>query len=58
MLCVIEAMKLMNEIAADEDGESGRTYLRRRTGSAVEYGQIAVQAPVKSRSAANALERI
>jgi acetyl-CoA carboxylase biotin carboxyl carrier protein len=36
-LCIIEAMKLMNEIEADEDGVLEKIYLK--NGTAVEYGQ-------------------
>ena len=37
-LCVIEAMKLMNEITAEEDGEI--VDICATNGSVVEYGQI------------------
>ena len=38
MLCIIEAMKLMNEITAEEDGEI--IDICAANGSVVEYGQI------------------
>ena len=38
VLCIIEAMKLMNEITAEEDGES--IDICAANGSVVEYGQI------------------
>jgi len=37
VLCIVEAMKLMNEIEADQDGEVARTLVE--TGQPVEYGQ-------------------
>jgi acetyl-CoA carboxylase biotin carboxyl carrier protein len=37
VLCIIEAMKLMNEIEADVDGEVAKIYVE--NGQAVEYGQ-------------------
>ncbi len=37
VLCIIEAMKLMNEIVADRDGEVADVCVR--TGEVVEYGQ-------------------
>lgn len=37
VLCVIEAMKLMNEIVSDRDGEVADVCVR--TGDVVEYGQ-------------------
>lgn len=37
VLCIIEAMKLMNEIVADRDGEVADVCVR--TGDVVEYGQ-------------------
>ncbi len=37
VLCVIEAMKLMNEIESEVAGEIGRTYVE--NGQPVEYGQ-------------------
>jgi len=37
VLCIIEAMKLMNEIEADQDGEIARVLVE--TGQPVEYGQ-------------------
>lgn len=37
MLCIIEAMKLMNEIESDLDGEVAKIYVE--NGQAVEYGQ-------------------
>ena len=37
VLCIIEAMKLMNEIEADVDGEVVKIYVE--NGQAVEYGQ-------------------
>ncbi|MGH9376820.1 MAG: acetyl-CoA carboxylase biotin carboxyl carrier protein [Terriglobia bacterium] len=37
VLCVIEAMKLMNEIEADADGEVAKTFVE--NGQPVEYGQ-------------------
>ena len=36
-LCIIEAMKLMNEINADVDGEVVRIYVE--NGQAVQYGE-------------------
>ena len=38
VLCIIEAMKLMNEITAEEDGEI--IDICTANGSVVEYGQI------------------
>ena len=38
VLCIIEAMKLMNEITAEEDGEI--IDICAGNGSVVEYGQI------------------
>ena len=38
VLCIIEAMKLMNEITAEEDGENFDIWSP--NGSVVEYGQI------------------
>lgn len=38
VLCIIEAMKLMNEITAEEDGEI--IDICATNGSVVEYGQI------------------
>ena len=37
-LCIIEAMKLMNEIESEVAGEVVRTYVE--TGQPVEYGQL------------------
>ena len=37
VLCIIEAMKLMNEIEADQPGEIVRVFVE--TGHPVEYGQ-------------------
>lgn len=37
VLCIIEAMKLMNEIESDADGEVAKIYVE--NGQAVEYGQ-------------------
>ena len=37
VLCIIEAMKLMNEIESDEGGEIVRIYVE--NGQPVEYGQ-------------------
>jgi len=37
VLCIIEAMKLMNEIEADAAGEIVRIYVE--NGQAVEYGE-------------------
>ena len=37
MVCIIEAMKLMNEIQAETSGEVGKIYVE--NGQPVEYGQ-------------------
>ena len=37
MLCIVEAMKLMNEIEAEVGGEIARIYVE--NGQPVEYGQ-------------------
>jgi acetyl-CoA carboxylase biotin carboxyl carrier protein len=37
VLCIVEAMKLMNEIEADQDGEVARLFVE--SGQPVEYGQ-------------------
>jgi acetyl-CoA carboxylase biotin carboxyl carrier protein len=37
VLCIIEAMKLMNEIESDHDGEVARIYVE--NGQAVQYGE-------------------
>jgi acetyl-CoA carboxylase biotin carboxyl carrier protein len=37
VLCIIEAMKLMNEIESDHDGEIARIYVE--NGQAVQYGE-------------------
>ena len=37
VLAIVEAMKLMNEIESDFDGEVAETYVK--NGQAVEYGQ-------------------
>ena len=37
ILCIVEAMKLMNEIEADQDGEITRVFVE--NGQPVEYGQ-------------------
>jgi acetyl-CoA carboxylase biotin carboxyl carrier protein len=37
VLCIIEAMKLMNEIEADQDGEVAKVFVE--SGQPVEYGQ-------------------
>ena len=38
VLCIIEAMKLMNEIDADQDGEIVKIFVE--NGQAVEYGEV------------------
>ena len=38
VLCLIEAMKLMNEIDADQDGEIVKIFVE--NGQAVEYGEV------------------
>ena len=38
VLCIIEAMKLMNEIDADQDGEIVNIFVE--NGQAVEYGEV------------------
>jgi acetyl-CoA carboxylase biotin carboxyl carrier protein len=40
-VCVIEAMKLMNEIVAEHDGEV--VWIAAREGDMVEYGQLLMQ---------------
>ncbi len=37
VICIIEAMKLMNEITADSDGELVKAYVE--NGQAVQYGE-------------------
>jgi acetyl-CoA carboxylase biotin carboxyl carrier protein len=37
VVCIIEAMKLMNEITADVDGEVVKVYVE--NGHAVQYGE-------------------
>ncbi len=41
VLCVIEAMKLMNDIVMEEDGEI--TFLALKDGDMVEFGQVIAQ---------------
>jgi biotin carboxyl carrier protein len=38
VLCIIEAMKLMNEIESEVDGEVARIYVE--SGQPVEYGEL------------------